>query len=62
MRIEPSRNKELLTALNASDRVLRRDQCGAWTIIGKQGSIHTWSDGKSWVLFIGCRSALHWRA
>jgi len=25
-----------------------------------RGSIHTWGDGKSWVLFVGCRSATHW--
>jgi hypothetical protein len=55
-----AQQKELLTALNASDRALRRDECGAWTISGKQGSIHTWGDGKSWVLFIACRSGQHW--
>ena len=55
-----AQQKELLTALNASDRALRRDECGAWTLIGRQGSIHTWGDGTSWVLFVACRSALHW--
>jgi hypothetical protein len=55
-----TQQKELLTALNGWDRALRRDECGAWTIIGKQGSIHTWGDGKSWVSFVACRSALHW--
>lgn len=55
-----TQQKELLTALAAWDRALRRDECGAWTIIGKQGSIHTWGDGKSWVLFVACRSGLHW--
>jgi hypothetical protein len=54
-----TQQKELLTALNAWDRALRRDECGAWTIIGKQGSIHSWGDGKSWVLFVACRSAQH---
>jgi hypothetical protein len=52
--------KALLAALGAWDRALRRDECGAWTIIGTRGTIHSWGDGKSWVLFIGCRSALHW--
>jgi hypothetical protein len=51
-----AQQKELLTALNGWDRALRRDECGAWTIIGKQGSIHTWGDGKSWVPFVACRS------
>jgi hypothetical protein len=55
-----AQQKELLTALNAWDRALRRDECGGWTIIGKQGSIHSWGDGKSWVLYIACRSAMHW--
>jgi hypothetical protein len=55
-----AQQKELLTALNASDRALRRDECGAWTLIGKQGSIHTWGDGKSWVLFVACRSKQGW--
>jgi hypothetical protein len=50
----------LLTALNAWDRALRRDECSAWCITGKHGSIHTWGDGKTWVLWVGCRSALHW--
>jgi hypothetical protein len=52
--------KQLLTALNASDRALRRDECGAWTLIGRQGSIHTWGDGTSWVLFVACRSRQQW--
>jgi hypothetical protein len=55
-----AQQKQLLTALNGWDRALRRDECGAWTIIGKQGSIHTWGDGKSWVLFVACRSRQHW--
>ena len=52
--------KALLVALGASDRALRRDECGAWWINGKHGSIHTWGDGTSWVLFIICRSRQHW--
>ena len=32
----------LLSALGAVDRALRRDECGAWRITGKFGSIHTW--------------------
>jgi hypothetical protein len=50
----------LLTALNGWDRALRRDDCGAWTLVGGRGTIHTWGDGLSWVLFVRCRSVLHW--
>ena len=52
----------LLTALNGWDRALRRDECGAWRINGKYGSIHTWGDRdrKSWVLYVACRSGQHW--
>ena len=57
---DKAQQKELLTALDGSNRALCRDECGAWSIIGKQGSIHTWGDGKSWVLFIACRSGQHW--
>ena len=37
----------LLVPLNASDRALRRDECGAWRITGKFGSIHIWGDGQT---------------
>ena len=57
-----AQQKELLTALRASDRALRRDECGAWCISGERGSVHTWGDGKTWVLFVSCRSVRHWTA
>ena len=38
----------LLAALGAWDRALRRDDCSAWCISGKTGSIHTWGDGRTW--------------
>jgi hypothetical protein len=50
----------LLSALNATSTALRRDECGAWRISGQSGSIHTWGDGKTWVLYVACRSARHW--
>jgi hypothetical protein len=56
-----TQQKELLTALNGWDRALRRDECGAWTISGEHGTIHTWGDGKTWVLYIACRSDYHWK-
>jgi hypothetical protein len=57
-----AQQKLMLAALNAWDRALRRDECGAWCITGKQGSIHTWGDGGTWVLYIACQSARHWSA
>jgi hypothetical protein len=53
--------KALLAALGAWDRALRRDECGAWRINGKHGNIYTWG-GKSWVLYVACRSRRHWEA
>jgi hypothetical protein len=52
--------RSLLVSLGAVDRALRRDECGAWRITGKFGSVHTWGDDKTWVLWVGCRSGLHW--
>jgi hypothetical protein len=55
-----AQQKTLLAALGAWDPALRRDECGAWTVIGSRGTIHTWGDGRTWVLFVSCGSALHW--
>jgi hypothetical protein len=55
-----AQQRALLSALGAWDRALRRDECGAWTLVGSHGTIHTWGDGKTWVLYVACRSALHW--
>jgi hypothetical protein len=52
--------RQLLAALNAWDRALRRDECGAWTIQGTRGTIHTYGDGKSWIMYVACRSDRHW--
>jgi len=52
--------ENLLVALGAWDRALRRDECGAWCISGKTGRVYTWGDGRTWMLFVACRSALHW--
>ena len=57
---DKAQQQSLLTALNGWDRALRRDECGAWRVNGRHGSIHTWGDGKSWVLFVMCRSGQHW--
>src|SRR5262245_32650567 len=55
-----AQQKVLLAALNGCDRALRRDECGAWRISGSRGSIHTWGDAKSWVLYVTCHSGQHW--
>jgi hypothetical protein len=68
-----AQQKDLLTALNAWDRALRRDECGAWCIHGDKwlraggvkminlsGSIHTWGDGKTWAVYVRCFSGKHW--
>jgi hypothetical protein len=58
--VDRQHQKDLLAAINGWDRALRRDECGAWRINGTRGSIHTWGDGSSWVLYVAGRSALHW--
>jgi hypothetical protein len=50
----------LLAALNATERALRRDECGAWTILGDRGTTHTYGDGATWIIFVACRSDRHW--
>ena len=60
--IDRAQQRSLLTALNGTDRALRRDECGAWCISGQHGTIHTWGDGISWAHFVACRSARHWTA
>jgi len=55
------RLRSLLVALNAWGRALRRDDCNAWCIAGKgHGRIYSWGDGKTWVLYVRCRSEKHW--
>jgi hypothetical protein len=63
-----AQQKTLVVALNAWDRALRRDDCSAWCIHGiKQykrevfrNSIHTYGDGRTWALYVHCRSSQHW--
>lgn len=57
-----TQQRELLAALGAWDRGLRRDECGAWCISGQRGTIRTFGDGKSWVVYVNCRSVRHWTA
>jgi hypothetical protein len=58
--VDRTQQQALFVALNAWDRALRRDECSAWSINGNAGTIHTFGDGASWVLYVACRSALHW--
>src|SRR5262245_32908770 len=64
--VDRQQQMALLTALNATERALRRDDCGAWRINGSNngadGSIHAYGDGKTWVLYVRCRSVRHWTA
>jgi hypothetical protein len=54
--------KALQSALAVWDRALSRDECNAWAIIGRSGSICTGGDGKTWVLYVSCHSPRHWTA
>jgi hypothetical protein len=54
--------KAMLLALGAWDRALHRDGCGAWRIAGTHGSIHSWGDGATWMLYVACHSVRHWSA
>jgi len=51
---------ELLEALGAWDRALRREACGAWTVMGSAGTIHTYGDGRTWVIYLRCQSEKQW--
>lgn len=57
--VDRAQQRDLIRALNAWCRALRRDECGAWCISGKHGSVHTWGDGRTWVIYVGCRSTMH---
>jgi hypothetical protein len=48
--------------MNASERALRLDECGAWQVTGKHGHIYSWGDGRSFVLVTGGESIRHWSA
>jgi hypothetical protein len=52
--------RSLLTALNAWDRALGRDECSAWCISGKHGRIYSWGDGKTWVMHVTYQSSKQW--
>ena len=57
---DKAQQARLLKALDAAPSQLRRDKAGWWVIGGRHGSLQTWGDGKSWVLYVICRSKQHW--
>jgi hypothetical protein len=57
---DKAQQQSLLDALDASPSALRRDECGAWAIRGSRGIIHTWGDGRTWVMYTACRSGQSW--
>jgi len=50
----------LLAVLDAAPSQLRRDEAGWWIIAGRRGTIQTWGDGRSWLVYVLCRSRQHW--
>ncbi len=52
--------ERLLDALDAAPSQLRRDACGLWIIAGRRGTIQSWGDGRSWLVYVQCRSRQHW--
>ena len=59
-RDDRQQQERLLTALDAAASLLRRDEAGWWVIAGRRGTIHTWGDGTSWLVYVRCRSSQHW--
>jgi hypothetical protein len=57
------RLKALQLVLGSRDGALKRDECNAWVIAGRRGSICT-SGGNSntWILYVSCHSPRHWTA
>ncbi len=50
----------LLDMLDASPSTLKRDECGDYRINGSRGHVYPWGDGKTWWVYIVCRSPMHW--
>jgi hypothetical protein len=52
----------LLLALEVSKRTLRRDECGAWRILGRKGHAYTWGPSGGWLLFCDAGTSRKWSA
>jgi hypothetical protein len=62
-RADRAKQEQLLVALGAWDRALRRDDCGAWVIEGWAGHIVSWGDGEpGWLIYVIASSVRHWTA
>jgi hypothetical protein len=54
--------RSLLAALDASKRSLRRDECGAWRITGRNGRAYSWGPSGGWLLYCDAGSPRKWSA
>ena len=61
-RDDRQQQERLLAALDAAPGQLRRDACGLWIIAGRRGTIQTWGDGHTRLVYVVGRSARHWTA
>jgi hypothetical protein len=52
--------RSLLVALDASKRSLRRDECGAWSIMGRHGHVYTWGPSGGWLIHCAPSSPRKW--
>jgi len=59
-RADREQQELLLAALDAAPAQLRRDECGSWVIAGRRGTIQTWGDGETWIVYVIGRSTRHW--
>jgi len=49
-----------LDALDGAQAAMRLDECRLWTIRGRHGYVSTWGDSECFLLFVRCRSPMHW--
>jgi hypothetical protein len=54
--------RRLLVALGAPKRSLRRDECGAWSIIGPKGYVSSWGANGGWLIYCEAHSLRKWSA
>ena len=59
-RADREQQELLFSALDAAPAQLRRDECGSWVIAGRRGTIQTWGDGETWIVYVIGRSTRHW--
>jgi hypothetical protein len=54
--------RSLSFTLDAPKNSLRRDECGAWRILGRKGQAYTWGPSGGWLLFCDAGSPRKWSA